>query len=254
MTRQVTRTIALLSIVLTALCTTAVSQGRPEPTRNLDRLPSALHQHRTVLGNRFHVAGKEQTVYIGELIDAAGAHLPLQITHQQGGQVRLQSAGRPPLSFDGEHAIGVGTRTEESLLETFVMDVPEGMFASVNADAAVRLLGRRFGPDPKVIRNYNGPRYDIYEVTAPVRSRPDGLVRTKLYYFDSQTGLLQSTRYLDRTIGTGVRVETRFANWRTSDGSSYPDRIDRFEDGKLVFSFVATTIAAAPGSDPKAFR
>jgi hypothetical protein len=180
----------------------------------------------------------------------------LQIVHQLPGLVRIEAlgAGRTPLAFDGERGTDVLTPTDDALLEAFVADSPEGFFASLDGAAAMRVLGRRFGPDPRTHPNYKGVRHDIYEVTAPVPSRSDGLLRMKFYYFDSDTGLLHSTRYDDRTAPTPRRIETRFSAWARVDGSLYPGRIERYEDDRLVFSFVTATVAGGPRLDPVEFR
>jgi hypothetical protein len=130
----------------------------------------------------------------------------------------------------------------------------EGMLSSMKTGAAVRLLGRRFGPDPKKVPNYTGPRYDIYEITAPLRVRNDQLVRTKRYYFDSKAGLLLTTKYYDRTVSPAISVDTRFSDWLTVDGSAFPGRIDRYENGRPIFSFVVGTVSAGPSQDPSSFR
>src|SRR5262249_41959300 len=142
-----------------------------------------------------------------------------QVIVQFPGLVRLE--GFKPgvtLSFDGERTSGVVSALDESFIETFLMDLPEGMLASSQESSTLRLMGRGFGPDPRVVRNYKGSRYDIYELTGPVFWRTDHPVRTRLYYFDSQTGLLQSTRYYDRNN----KIETRLTNWRTLESSAYP--------------------------------
>jgi hypothetical protein len=158
------------------------------------------------------------------------------------------------LSFDGHRGNGITSRKEdEALMEVFVMDYSEGMLASVQQGEAVRLIGRGFGPDPRLVPDYKGPRYDIYEVTGPVRCRQDQLVRSKLYYFDSATGLLQSTRYYDRSVKPPVKIETRFSNWGDIEGSAYPARVDHYEGGKLVFSFIAESIEGGASIDKANF-
>jgi hypothetical protein len=233
-----------------------MAQLQTDTTGRLKRVPGVFQRHLGVLGNRMQVSGKELTTYSGEFMDAAGARSPARVLYQTPGLVRLDGfkPGQAVLSFDGDRALGVVSRDDELLLETFVMDMPEGMLASVQRSAAVRLLGLGFGPDPRKTPRYTGPRFDIFEVTTRVRSRSDRLIRSKLYYFDSQTGLLQSTRYYDRSRPAPVKLETRFSDWRYIDGSAYPGRIDHFEGGRRVFSFIAAAITAAPRVEPAQFR
>lgn len=241
--------IGLFTSLLLVLGNWAAAQGRNAAERKSDfsRLPSDLQRQVTALGGRVKTAGQEQTVLAGQFVDGSGKPLSARVVHQRSGEVVLEGfKDKKTVNFDGRNSAGETDRTDESLLETFVMDTPEGMFASLQAGAAMRLLGRDFGPDPRVDPGYTGPRYDIYEVAAPTRTRRDEMLRVKRYYFDSATGLLISTRYEDPTVGRGLKVETRFSEWRTMDGSQYPGRVDRYEDGRLVFSFAVATASSGP--------
>jgi hypothetical protein len=256
---MIVRLRAVMMIALMAVCALTVMGQVGTPTAvfaRFDRIPSLLQRQLNVLGNRMRDSGKQQTIYAGEVTDAAGKRSPAQVIYQLPGLVSLVGfkAGQGTLSFDGERAFGVISRDDQAVLDVFVMDLPEGMLASVQSSAAVRLLGRGFGPDPRSAKKYIGPRYDIIEVTAPTRSAADRSLNSKLYYYDSQTGLLQSTRYYDRSRSSAVKLETRFSEWRAIDGSLYPGRIEHFEAGQLIFSFVANTITAAPGIDAASFR
>jgi hypothetical protein len=244
----------LAAMLFTAgLCATAGEpDGKVNSDRAFDRIPSMFLPQLDALGNRVKAKGKETTIYEGQLFDAAGNSFPARVIHQLPGLVRLEGfkGQGAVLSFDGQRINGITSqKSDEDLVETFVMDLPEGMLASVQGGAAVRLIGRGFGPDPRVVPNYKGIRYDIYEVTGPVVCRRDQLIRSKLYYFDSRTGLLQSTRYYDRSISPPLKIETRFSIWGTIDGSAYPARIDHYENGKLVFSFIAESIKGEASID-----
>jgi len=161
-----------------------------------------------VMGGRFQAPGKEETSLIGRFVNEGGQAQTVNIAHQLSGLVRIEGLRQGgALSFDGDLPFGAADRTDESLLETFVMDTVEGMIHSAQTGGALRLIGRRFGPDPRSIpKDYKGPYYDIYEVIAPVRSRPDRQLRLKTYYFDSDTGFLLSTRYTDPTVSKGLAV------------------------------------------------
>ena len=217
-------------------------------------MPSVVAPQIAALGERVVVPGKERVVLVGRYVDASG-NRPAQVTYQAPGLVRLD--GFKPgasLSFDGSRTSGADTAVDDAFVETFIMDTAEGMLASTRAGAGLRLLGRQFQPNPKKFPTYTGPRFDIYEVAAPIRSRQNQLVRLKRYYFDSKTGWLLRTRYRDHSSSPHVTVETRFSEWRTVERSAYPGRIDRYENGQPVFSFVVGNISAGPRVEPAAFR
>jgi hypothetical protein len=236
----------------------AVTSGIAQTARQSDSLfialPNVVRPQVVALGDRVRVPGKEKIILSGQYVDASGNH-PAQATYQLPGLVRLdgfKAAGT--LAFDGDRSYGAATPTDDAFLETFLMDTAEGMLASTTRGAALRLVGREFRPNPKRFPKYVGPRYDIYELAAPIRSRQDRLVRLKRFYFDSKTGWLVRTRYRDRTKRPFVTVETRFAGWSVVDGSAYPGRIDRYENGQPVFSFVVGNISAGPSIEPASFR
>jgi hypothetical protein len=204
-------------------------------------MPSDLIQQVQVLGSRMRTAGKEESVLEGQFVDATGRKKALRVFQQISGVVRIESTeDKTALSFDGERSQGVRDHDGESLLDTFVSDSPEGMIYAIRSGASMQLLGRGFVSDSKR-SDPQAPRYDIYEVTSPDRINKTSGLGVRRYYFDSQTGLLASTRYSDRN---GVAVETRFVGWGQVDGSAYPIRIEHFENGQLTFAFFAATVVS----------
>jgi hypothetical protein len=123
------------------------------------------------------------------------------------------------------------------------------MLAAARAGAAVRLLGTDFGPRDET-PGIAQPHYDIYDVPITLKIIPAAPERIKRYYFDSKSKLLARTAY---TVND-VRVETRFGEWRKIDGSMYPGRVERYEGGQLVFSFIIAKVAAGPQEDGAAFK
>jgi len=204
-------------------------------------IPSDLMLQVQGLGSRMRTAGKEETVFEGQFVNSAGEQKPLRVIHQISGAVRIESPeDKAESSFDGEFSRGIRDHDGESLVDTFVSDSVEGMIYAVRSGGSMQLLGRGFVSDSKR-SDPKAPRYDIYEVTTTDRTNKASGLRTRRFYFDSQTGLLASTRYMDRN---GVAIETRFLNWGQADGSKYPSRIERYENGNLTFSFVAGSVTA----------
>jgi hypothetical protein len=245
--------------LLAAPSVLVLGQGRgPQQQRELlasvpKGLPGDLLMQVQALGDRMRTPGKEETVLIGQLFDAAGNPKDVRIVHELSGMVRIEGLRENiPLIFDGDFPRGIVNRLDDSMLETFVMDTVEGMIYSARSGGAMRLLGRRFGPDPRAVRDYRGPWYDIFEVIAPVRSRQDRQIRLRLYYFDSDSRLLLSTRYTDTSVSPGLKVETRFSDWRQVEGSNYPGRIERYENDQRAFTLI--TAAASGRSQRDAFN
>src|SRR5262245_49036002 len=245
----------IVVVVLLVVAVPLTGQRAAQRDSLFATMPSVVIPQLAALGERGQHPGKEKIVLAGQDVDASG-NRPAQVTYQLPGLVRLDGfrAGSGSITFDGERSYGSTAAIDDAFLETFIMDTAEGMLTSTKRGAALRLVGRQFQPNPKKFPTYTGPRYDIYELTAPISSRKDKLVRLKRYYFDSKTGWLLRTRYRDRTTSRPITVETRFSGWRTIDGSAYPGRIDRFENGQPIFSFVVQNISAGPGIEPAAFR
>jgi hypothetical protein len=218
-------------------------------------LPSALHSHTAALGDRVLVSGKERTVLNGRIIDEKGKSSSVQLTLQLPGLMRLEglTPDGQPLVFDGETRSHRNTRTEEALLETFTADTAEGMLASIKEGAAVQLIARRVsGPSRR--QSEASRTHDIFEVSGQVRSSATAIERLKRYFFDSETGLLASTQYLDETFSPPIVVETRFSEWRRVDDSAYPGHVERLENGHTIFSLTVNAIAASPRQNPASFR
>jgi len=58
---------------------------------------------------------------------------------------------------------------------------------------------------------------------------------------------LASTRYKKRTDTKFRKIETHFKEWQIVAGSAYPIRIERYEDGNLIFVFIVSEISTEPG-------
>jgi hypothetical protein len=220
---KVVSCVCVCSLLLT-LASSVDAQQRRAPSADLLRnLPGPLDSHAAALGDRVRVPGKEKTIVNGQFVDRNGKTTPVRVTLQLPGLLRVEG-------------LKTDARTEEALQEALTSDTAEGMLASIKDGAAVHLIGRRVKPDVR----------DIYEV-----ARQD---RLKRYLFDSDTGLLASTQYMDESFSPPMNVETRFSEWRVQDGSQYPGRIERFENGHPAFLLDVNTITASPRQDPASFR
>jgi len=246
--RRIARLGSLMFLALFLVCPpSSVSQSRRRKVdvSSLQRLPGTLLRHVHALGTRTREAGKEETELIGIFMDDQGRTIQAKAVYRLSGEVVLEGfKDKKTVTFDGTDSSGESDRIDEVLLETFAMDTVEGMFVSLEAGGALQTLGFGFGPPSP--SNYSGARYDIFDVTIPTRTRRDRALRTRRYFFDSESGVLMRTRYVDPTVAPGLQVETRFSQWRTVDGSLYPGLIERFEDGRLLFSFRSVSFRSRP--------
>jgi hypothetical protein len=208
------------------------------------------------LGARVKTPGKEKTVYEGKFFNAAGESWNARATVQSPRLAKLEGFldSKSILSFDGEKANKQMNRLEEGLLELFLVDIPEGLLNEACKSMGLSFLGGGFGPDPRKFPDYSGPRYDIYEFTVPIVYKKAKETKFKTCLFDFQTGLLYKTEYSDESVTPKVKVETRFSAWGKIEDSVYPAKIERYEDGKLIFTFIAEKIEGGPAADASNFQ
>jgi hypothetical protein len=243
----------MVAVVLTCTTGSIWSQNERRARSAFKSTPGIASPQLDALGSRVVGRGKELTKLAGEYSDENTQRKPAHVLHQLPNMVVLRGFGDRELKFDGHRRLSALPATEAALLETFASDTAEGMLAALDDGAAARLLGRGFKPSSATAPNYSGPGYDIYEVTA-MAAGAGSHVRKKFYYFDTDSGLLLSTRYDDFSVTPTARIETRFSNWSRIDGAAYPGRIERYENGRRVFSFVTTAASSGPAVDPSSFR
>lgn len=197
--------------------------------------------HLSALGDRLEKPGKERLTITGVLRMAAESQgreivavgeFPdrLRLVVQHGSQSRL-------LTFDGEQAKAATiplASDELDLIETLAYDSAERFFAAQMQGNAMRFLGARFRTDDGSNPNYDGPYFDVYKIADQIKT--SGQERpAKLYYFNSDTLLLERVTYTINREGSEIRVETSLSDWREADGQQVARRIERFENAKSVF-------------------
>jgi len=64
---------------------------------------------------------------------------------------------------------------------------------------------------------------------------------SRLYYFNSETRLLDRVTYQISRNGQTVEVETRFGGWQKTDDQQVAQQVVRLEDGKQVFALTLTS-------------
>lgn len=229
---------------------TASSRAKPKRAAYVRRghLSPKLNWHLNALGDRLEKPGRERLSVTGTLSRAnsqaeevtAVWEFPdrLRLTRQTGNQARV-------IAFDGEQVRTGGTpldEAEQDLFETLVYGSAEHFFNTQMEGMATRLLGSRFRLDDGASADYSGPYYDVYKVGDQVKTSDGEREQLKLYYFNSDTLLLERVTYEITRNGAIVKVEERLGDWTRDQFQQIARRIERFENGESVF---VLTIGAA---------
>ena len=222
----------------------------------------------TVMGGRLQEPGKERLELLGVLTQA-GRRSAVRIVWEYPGRVRIEKrveeGERDPqkkeedvVVYDGgrlRRSRGVAGMEEENLVEMLVHDSVEGFFIGQLAGFATRFLGSRYRRVDEE-GNAVGPDYDLYEVIdeVGVEGRPQR--QRKLYYFNSDTALLERVRYrLGPDRGRGeVEVRVEVSGWGEVYGERIPGRMARYEDGVEVVALEVREVAVGPKAEDGSFN
>jgi len=213
----------------------SVSNGSRNEYVRRGLLAPRLAQHLNALGNRLEKPGKERLTFTGVLRLADSPPCQIAATLEFPDKLRLVLQNGPQsrlLTFDGQKKTEAAT-DELDLIETLAYDSAEHFFAAQMQGAAMRFLGSRFRADDGSSADYDGPYFDIYKMGDQVKA--SGQERAaKLYYFNSDTFLLERVTYVINRDGTDVNVETKLSDWREVEGQQVARRLERLENGKSV--------------------
>jgi hypothetical protein len=223
-------------------------------------LSPKLVWHLKALGDRLEKPGLERVSITGTLSRSedtqaeevvAVLEFPerLRLTTQKGIQTRI-------ITFNGEQAKSGGNPLnsgEQDLIETLVYGTAEHFFMTQMQRQATRFLGARFRMDDGSAANYSGPYYDIYQVADQVKTSIRRKEEEKLYYFNSDTLLLERVSYRINRDGAEVKVEEIIRDWQKEQGQQVARRIERFENGKSVFVLTVRLAGLGPHVDDGIF-
>jgi hypothetical protein len=187
------------------------------------------------LGNRLEKPGQERVSLVGTWRVAGTAQLrEFAATLEFPDKLRLTVGGpqNRVITFDGQQS--KGTADDLDLVETLAYDSAEHFFAAQMQGNAMRFLGSRFRTDDGSTPDYDGPYFDIYKIADHIKTSEQERA-AKLYYFNSETLLLDRVTYDVNRGGSEINVETKLSDWRVVDGQQVARRIERFENGKSVF-------------------
>ena len=226
---------------------TKISTAQPPIVRRPNRseyvrravLSSRLAQNLNALGNRLEEPGNERLTLMGTLRITEGRESrEFSATMEFPDKLRLVLGGpqNRAITFDGQQTKSTQTPAadELDLIETLAYDSAEHFFAAQMQGNAMRFLGSRFRMDDGSTQDYNGPYFDVYMMADQIKT--SGEERgAKLYYFNSETLLLERVTYVVNRDGSEISVETKLSDWRGTEGQQVARRIERFENGKSIF-------------------
>lgn len=211
-------------------------KGRDYVSRG--RLTPRLIRNLTALGDHLEKPGKERLTITGELHSSSDSRAreivaawefpdKLRLGIQNGLQNRQ-------LTFVGQDIKGQATTDELDLIESLTYDSAEHFFNTQMQGNAMRFLGSRFRADDGSNPDYSGPYFDIYKIVDRIDASGEDRA-AKLYYFNSETLLLERVTYVINRNGSDVNVETRLGDWHPEGDQKMARRIERLENGKSVF-------------------
>jgi len=203
------------------------------------QLSPRLAMNLNALGNRLEKPGQERLTLAG-MWRVAGTVQPREFvaTLEFPDKLRLTVGGpqNRVITFDGQQtkALQEPAADELDLIETLAYDSAEHFFAAQMQGNAIRFLGSRFRTDDGSTPDYDGPYFDIYKIADHIKTSEQERA-AKLYYFNSETLLLERVTYDINRGGSEINVETKLSDWRVVDGQQVARRIERLENGKSVF-------------------
>ena len=206
------------------------------------------------LGNRLEKPGQERLTLMGTLRLAGNAETrEIAATLEFPDKLRLVVGGPQSrvITFDGLQTKAVAA-DDLDLIETLAYDSAEHFFAAQMQGKAMRFLGSRFRTDDGSTPEYNGPYFDIYKIGEDIKASGEERA-AKLYYFNSDTFLLERVTFVINRGGAEVNVETKLSDWRETDGQKVARRIERFENGKSVFVLTIRSAGFGRRADDSVF-
>lgn len=207
------------------------------------------------IGDRIQTPGKERTTLSGTFTNATGTTTSAQLIWQVPGQISFSLTGQsgPPLGYSiagGLMNTASITPANADILESLFDDTAESFLYGFMRGDGHRLIGLSYRADNGTTPNYSGPWHDVYIRSARALAQPGAPLRSKFYFFNSQTKLLAKVSY---DLPGPLNVETDISGWTTTNGQSFPGQIVRKENGNVIFTFNITQATASPAPNDGLF-
>lgn len=228
----------------------------PDPSEQVKFVRKAaiwpkLRETLSILGDRLEKPGNERLVMTGS-IKRESVSRPFKLVTEFPEKARLEEQIGPQRQvtiFNGRElskSDGNIGNSDQDLIELLVFDSIEHFFIGQMQGLSTRTLGERFRLDDGTSETYDSGFYDIYLVDEPTELNQTAAAKTKLYYFNSDSLLLEMIKYqLDRG-GNSISVEVQLKDWRTVVGQSIPHSITQMHDGINVLELKIDSINTGP--------
>ncbi|MGH9754035.1 MAG: hypothetical protein ACREA2_14760 [Blastocatellia bacterium] len=209
------------------------------------RLWPQLRPMSEALGDRLEKPGKERLILIGALRRASkkNENRPTRLVLEFPDRLRLEEQDGVTVYNDADFASsnGVLKKNERGEVESLLFDFVDHFLAAQMQGAATRFLGSRFRLDDGANPHYAGPFYELYQVTDRISVNQEVHEQPKLYFFNSDTFLLERVRYQIERAGEPVEIEVLISGWRKVGGQQIPGAIIRTENGAPVLALSITS-------------
>jgi hypothetical protein len=211
-----------------------------------------LREYLKALGGRIEEPGKERLTLAGILNRLGEQDVAYIAISEFPDRLKLVTQVGPKtetIEYDGRvprESAGALSSADKKLIETLVYDSVEHFFKVQAEGAPTRHLGDRFRADDGSSENYTGPYYDIFSLMETIKAGSSRTSQTRLYYFNSETRLLEKVTYQLSRNGEIVKVQTKFSDWKTVQDQQVAHRIVRLENGQTVLSLTVTSASVAP--------
>jgi hypothetical protein len=213
------------------------------------RLWAQLRPVSKALGDRLEKPGKERLILAGDLRRASKKNKsrPARLILEFPDRLRLEEQDGVTIynNDDFAYSNGILKKNERCEVESLLFDFVDHFFAAQMRGATTRFLGSRFRLDNGENPYYTGPFYELYQVTDRILVKQEVREQPKLYFFNSDTLLLELVRYKIERGGDPVEVEVLISGWRKVDGQQIPSAITRTEDSAPVLALSITSAAVS---------
>lgn len=214
-------------------------QAAPAPPRghNISVRPEVFSfSHR--VGRRFGAPGREVSMLSGTLVVGSERQRVRVIRLQQEGGERVEIAlggGPPSLTWSaGQGALSAGGAAnddERAIMERLIYDSADQFVLAQLRGASYYVVARDARPPgDDGAESYAGPLYTVVRVGEPETGGQGAQGRTRLYYVNAQTGLI------DKILSTehGEQVVAELSGWTNQQGELLPTRTTWRRQGQVL--------------------